>query len=119
MLVSCLPLMASTGFAADTMMNADQIKKLVAGKTITAKHNLKGFKFTVYFDKDNKTALRKQKGNTIKTSYSVKGNMHCLLWKGQDRCANIRDNKDGTYSRVNPKGKAIITWSKVTDGKNL
>ena len=118
-LIGCLPLVVTSTFAADTMLNAEQIKTLVTGKTITAKHNLKGFQFTVFFDKDSKTAFRKQKGSTTKTTYSMKGNKHCILWNGKDRCANIRDNKDGTYSRVNPKGKAVVTWSKITDGKNL
>ncbi len=118
-LASFLAFFASPIFAADTMMNADQIKQLVTGKTVTAKHNLKGFNFTVFFDADNKTAFRKQKGSTTKTTYSMNGNMHCIQWKGQNRCANIRDNKDGTYSRINPRGKAIITWSKISEGKTL
>lgn len=116
--IVCLPLIA-TNANAESMLNAEQVKELVTGKTIQAKHNIKGFKFSVYFDKDNKTAFRKQKGSTTKTSYMIKGNKHCLQWKGQNHCANIRDNKDGTWSRINPKGKAIITWSNITDGKKL
>ena len=113
-----LPLVATTA-NAESMLNADQVKKLVTGKTIQAKHNIKGFKFSVYFDKDNKTAFRKQKGNTTKTSYMFKGNKHCIHWNGQNHCANIRANKDGTWSRINPNGKAIVTWSNISDGKAL
>lgn len=113
-----LPL-AATSANAESMLNADQVKKLVTGKTIQAKHNLEGFKFSVYFDKDNKTAFRKQKGSTTKISYMFKGDKHCTQWKNQTRCANIRANKDGTWSRVNPNGKTVITWSSISDGKKL
>ena len=117
LLIGCLPLFA-TAAHADSMLNADQVKKLVTGKTMHATH-IKGFKFKVYFDTDNKTAFRAQKGSTTKTTYTMKGNKHCIFWKGEDRCAGIRDNKDGTYSRINPRGKAVVTWTKATDGKNL
>ena len=117
-LVAGLPLVA-TAANAESILNANQVKKLVTGKTIQAKHNLEGFKFSVYFDKDNKTAFRKQKGSTTKINYMFKGDKHCTQWKDQIRCANIRANKDGTWSRINSSGKTVITWSSISDGKKL
>jgi len=104
---------------ADEFLNADKIKALITGNTIEAKHLLKGFKFKVYFDNDGKTALRNQKGNSQKTSYSFERNLHCIYWAGKDRCANIKDNGDGTYTRVMSNGKKVVKWTKITKGKTL
>ena len=104
---------------AGDFMKADQIKTLVADKTVHAHHVVKDFDFAVYFDADGKTAHRKQNGETTQTTYSFEGDQHCIEWKGKNRCANIRDNGDGTYSRINPKGKEVVKWVKIEGGKHL
>lgn len=97
----------------------DKLAGLVVDKTIRAKHLKKGFEFSVYFDKDGKTAYRKQGGDVTQTTYRIEGNKHCLHWKGKDRCAQILDNGDGTYVRVNKKGKQVVMWTKIESSKNL
>ena len=112
-------LLSTTAVMAADFLKADKIKSLVSGKTIHAKHLKKGFTFTVFFDTDGKTAFRKQAGKTTKTTYKIVGDTHCIFWKGSDRCANIIDNGNGTYSRVNVGGKKIVDWTKIENGKNL
>lgn len=97
----------------------EQIEALVIGKTVHARHLKKGFEFTVYFDPDGSTAVRKQAGEIIKTTYRIEANKHCLLWKGRDRCAGIFDNGDGTYDRVNQNGIHIVKWTKIVSGEEL
>ncbi len=118
-LTAAVGLALATGISAAGELSGGQIQKLVAGKTIHAKHLIRGFEFDVYFDPDGKTALRKQGGTVSTTSYKIKGNKHCLFWKGKNRCATIQDNGDGTYTRINPRGKAVIKWTKVSSGKTL
>ena len=108
----------TTPVLADDFLDADAIKALISGKTITAEHK-RGFTFKVYFDADGETAIRQQDGDETETTYKFKGNRHCIFWKGRDRCANIRDNGDGTYARVNRSGKVPVTWVEITDGKDL
>lgn len=109
----------STQVQAGDMVPGDKLSSLVMGKTIRAKHLKKGFEFSIYFDKDGKTAFRKQGSDITQTTYRIDGNQHCIFWKGKDRCAQLLDNGDGTYSRVNKKGKQVVKWMKLEDGKKL
>lgn len=113
----CLLFVVSQTVLADDYMGADKIKDLISGKTIYAKHLKRNFTFKVFFDVDGETALRTDFGKTKKTKYEFKGNKHCIYWKGKNRCANILDNGDGTYTRVNKKGKKMIMWTKIIEGK--
>ncbi len=107
--------------SAETYLSASKIKELISGNTIDAEHLKKGFSFKVFFDKDGKTAIRNQKGNSKTISYKYEGDKdkHCIHWAGKDRCAKILDNGDGTYTRINPKGKKIVKWTKINKGKTL
>ena len=105
--------------SAEDFMDADAIKALVTGKTIHALHLKKDFEFKVFFDPDGETAYRSQGGEVTETTYKFVGNKHCIYWKEKDRCANILDNGDGTYTRVNKKGKKIVKWTKFEDGKTF
>ena len=105
---------------AENYLDNNKIKELVTGKTIYSKHLKKDFDFSAYFDADGKTAIRKKRnGDIVKTSYSIEGNKHCMQWKGKNRCARIIDNGDGTYTRVNKKGKKIIKWLKFEAGNKV
>jgi len=101
---------------ADDFMGADAVKALVVGSTIQAQHLKKDFEFSVHFHTDGKTATRERDGDSVDTTYKFKGDKHCIYWNGKDRCANILDNGDGTYTRVNKKGKHVVKWTKVTPG---
>lgn len=104
---------------AENFVPADKLSGLIINKTVHAKHLKKGFEFSVYFDKDGKTAFRKQGSDVTQTTYKIDGDKHCIFWKGKDRCAQILDNGDGTYTRVNKKGKQIVKWTRLEDGKKL
>jgi len=104
---------------AGETLSVDKVKSLIIGNTIYANHLKKEFEFKVYFDVDGVTAYRKQDGDAVKTTYKFEGNKHCIYWKDKDRCANILDNGDGTYNRVNPNGKSFVKWNKVVKGKDL
>lgn len=54
----------------------------------------------------------------METTYGFVGDQHCLLWKGKNRCAKVIDNGNGTYTRINNKGKPIIKWNKIVEGKD-
>ena len=104
---------------AEEYMGADAVKALVVGNTISATHLKKGFDFKVYFDADGETAHRQQDGSTTITTYKFDGDKLCIHWKGSDRCANILDNGDSTYTRVLDDGKRVVKWTKITKGKDL
>lgn len=117
-IIAAMLLVLSPVMAGENM-SADQIKALIAGKSMHAEHMIKDFEFDLYFDADGETAHRSQGGDTTKTTYKFKGDKHCIFWKGANRCAFIRDNGDGTYSRVNGRDKEIIKWSNIVDGNKL
>ena len=109
----------STQATAEDFMSEEAVKALVVGNTIHATHLKKDFEFKVYFSDDGKTAIREQGGDSAETTYEFKGDKHCIFWKEKNRCANILDNGDGTYTRVNKKGKKIVKWTKIIKGKHL
>ena len=112
-------LFISASTVAEDYMGEEAVKALVVGNTIHAEHLKKDFEFKVYFDADGKTAIREQGGDSAETTYEFKGNKHCIFWKEKNRCANILDNGDGTYFRVNKNAKKIIKWNKIVKGNDL
>ena len=117
--VGFMLLFASGQVLAEKYLTADEVKSLVVGNTMHAEHLKKDFEFSIHFDADGNTAFRKQFDETIQTSYKLQGDKHCIFWKGADRCANILDNGDGTYTRVNKNGNHMVKWTKVVKGKDL
>ena len=111
--------LAAAPASAGNLLTAEQITGLVKGNTVHANHLKKGFNFSVYFDSDGKTAIRKQNGEETETTYHIADDKHCIYWNGKDRCASVRDNGDGTYTRVNANGKDIVAWKKIVSGKDL
>ena len=119
LLFSGLLLTVGSVVNAEEFLSQDEVKNLVMGKTIHATHLKRDFDFIVYFDKDGKTAFRKQDNETTKTTYSIKDNKHCIFWNGEDRCANILKNEDGSYTRVTPNGRKVVKWLKFNEGNKL
>jgi len=109
----------TTPALAGDFLDAAAIKALISGNTVHSEHLKRGFEFKVYFDADGETAIRQQHGDDTETTYKFKGDKHCIHWKGKDRCAKIRDNGDGSYDRVNKKGKVNVKWLKIAEGKDL
>ncbi len=104
---------------AENFLTDAQIESLVKGKTVSAKHLKKGFSFKVYFDDGSETAYRTDGDEIVETRYRIEGGRHCIHWKNKDRCARIRDNGDGSYTRVNQKGRDVVLWTGFVDGKEL
>ena len=119
--IIALVFMVSASFQASAgkVLSADEIKTLIAGKTVHAKHEKKGFSFSIYFAEDG-SAIRKWKdGELQKGKYLFKDNMHCINVGGGDKCATIEANGDGSHKRLKNGKKHVITWTKIVDGKNL
>ena len=112
-------LMAASSVFAGEKLDDAKIKALITGKTVHGENTKRNTKFMIYFDKDGKTAIRKGPKKTRTAQYSIKNNMQCFQRKKKERCASIQDNGDGTYSRINNKGKSIVKWTKVEDGKKF
>ena len=104
---------------AENYLSNEQIKELVSGNTMYAQHLKRDFEFKVYFDADGITALRQEDYDVVKTTYKIKDDKHCIFWNGEDRCAKILDNGDGSYTRVAPNGRHVVLWKKSVKGKDL
>ncbi|TNF92531.1 MAG: hypothetical protein EP297_13235 [Gammaproteobacteria bacterium] len=120
-IITTFILMIGISFQANAgnVLSADEIKALITGKTVHAKHEKKGFTFSAYFAEDG-SAIRKWKGGELQDGkYSFKDNMHCINVGGGDKCATIEDNGDGTYKRLKGGKKHFITWQRIVDGKDL
>lgn len=103
--------------AGDTM-TSDQIKKLIAGKTVHSKQIIKGFDFKVYFTADGKVT-REWKGKIQEGTYSFDGNKHCINLGQGDQCGTIVSNGDGTYKRLKNGKRHVIDWLKFEEGKHI
>lgn len=98
---------------AEKMLSGDEIKALVTGKTtyVTAPN---GRKFRQVFNADGSS----ERDNGQKSEWHVDGDKHCNTAAVNALCANIRDNGDGTYSRVFD-GKPVVDWTKIVEGKDF
>ena len=106
---------------AGKVLSPDELKALITGKTVHAKHEKKGFNFSVYFNADG-SAVRKWKGDKIQEGkWFFKDNLHCINVGGGDKCATMEDNGDGTYKRLKggDSSKHFISWTKIVDGKDF
>ena len=79
----------------------------------------KDFEFKIYFADSSKALRTKKSGEIVETTHRIDGDKHCIHWRGKDRCAKIRNNGDGTYSRINKKGKEVVKWLKLESGKTF
>ncbi len=107
-------------FAGETL-TPDQIKALIVGNTVHAKHLKKGFNFSVYFAEDGSVIRKWKKGRLQDGTFFFKNGLHCINVGKGDKCASLVDNSDGTYKRLK-KGKAnkhFITWVRIVEGKDL
>lgn len=116
-LISLLLFSLSQMTMAGDTLSGDKIKTLISGKTLSAEH-IKGFKFKVYFDGKGHY-VRNKDGNITEGTFTIKDSQHCVNVGGNDKCATIVDNGDGTYKRMKNGKKHFITWSNITAGKHL
>jgi hypothetical protein len=118
LLVGFSALAARHAVSAETMLGADEVKQLISGKTVSAESLSQGSTFQVYFAPDGK-AVRNHNGRLEQASWRVNGAAeHCLALKSGEYCAAIRNNGDGTYTRM-VDGVAKIVWTRFVDGKTF
>jgi Zn/Cd-binding protein ZinT len=121
--ITTLIFMASPVFAGD-FMSADEVKALISGKTTYGKGLKKDFTVVTYFAADG-TMDGTKDGNRRKGKWSVKGNgKQCVEFDdGKNNCRYIKDNGDGTYSKVKVKGSGkeipTVLWESIKDGNTV
>jgi len=112
-----LTLLAGGSAVAGDKMSAEAVTKLISGNTVHVVRNKDGVEFKMYFSAEG-VAQRLIQGKVKYGSWEVKPNgKHCINMGGKDKCAAVQDNGDGTYSRLNKRGKATVTWKKFENGK--
>lgn len=116
--LTTLGLLATPLHAAEKMLTAEEINKLIVGNTIHSEVLGSGKTFKVYFEANGKYT-RVQGGEVTDSTYRTNADgTHCINFKGSDYCATIRDNGDGTFTRIEG-GKPKIKWTRVVSGKDL
>lgn len=100
---------------AEKMLSGDEIKALITNKTIDVSLPNGSQKWRQYYAADG-SSLR---NNGQKSEWNIDGNKHCNTAAVNNPCVGIRDNGDGTYSRVNDNGDAVVNWIKIVDGKDF
>jgi len=117
-------LAAGTAFAGRfsvDYLKADQVKKLFSGKTVTGSDLEKGSAFTRYYD-PNGTVLNDAQGYKSTGKWRVEGSgAHCVTWdnEGEEQCLHIKDNGDGTYTKIrnkNIKKIPVVEYQGFKDG---
>lgn len=118
-------LLGSQVASADDYMSADSVKALVSGKTFDGIHLKKDYTYRAYAAPDGQVTQVKSNGDRKTGKWSVLPNgKQCIEWDNTDirKCFHIRDNGDGSYTKVKLKGDKVIPllrWSNFTDGNGL
>lgn len=100
---------------AEKMLSGDEIKALITNKTVDVSLPNGSKKWRQHFAADGSSA----RDNGQKSEWNIDGDKHCNTAASNAPCAGIRDNGDGTYSRVNDSGEAVVNWTKIVDGKDF
>jgi hypothetical protein len=98
---------------AAKVLSGDEVRALITNKTVTVTAN--SGQWRQYFAADGSSA----RDNGKMSTWSVEGDKHCNTAAASFPCASIRDNGDGTYARIKDNSDAIVTWSKIVDGKGF
>lgn len=107
-------------FAGD-FMSADKVKALLSGKTVVGKGLKKNFTVTTYFAPDG-TMTGNKNGNQRKGMWRVESDgLQCVEFDdGASNCRYIKDNGDGTYTKIKVKGDGdeieTVLWESIQDG---
>jgi hypothetical protein len=110
---------------AGTYMSADEVKNVIVGKSANGVHLKKDFAYRIYFAPDGALHQIKENGVEKKGQWSVTNDgKHCVEWdnSGVRKCFPVRDDGDGTYTKVKLKGNRVIEilrWSDFQDGDAL
>ncbi len=110
-----LMLAPGLSFADNKVLNGDEIKALITGKTVHVTRKNDGAQWKIFFDVNGK-AISSQSGEG---TWDINGsNEHCNSGVNLN-CAKISDNGDGTYSRLKPNGDIAVIWTKIVNGKDM
>ena len=100
---------------AEKMLSGDDIKALITNKTIDVSLPNGSKKWRQYYAADGSSA----RDNGQKSEWNIDGDKHCNTAATDYPCVGIRDNGDGTYSRVKDNGGAVVNWTKFVEGKDF
>ncbi|MDP3421416.1 MAG: hypothetical protein Q8S10_10860 [Thiobacillus sp.] len=98
---------------AGKVLSGDEIKALVANKTITVVLSSSN-QWRQYFSADGSS----KRDNGENSTWYVENDKHCNT-AAKLLCAAVQENGDGTYSRLKPDGGPAVTWTKIVDGKDF
>jgi len=98
-------------------LSADQVHKLIVGKTIQA-ISQEGTNFRVYFDPDGQRLALESDGEYALPWRILPDGTQCVTTGTGDDCAHVLRNFDGTYSRMRD-GQAVTRWLKISPSKDL
>ena len=123
MLVASLSFLTTSVFAGP-FMSAEEITTLVSGKTVSGKGLKKDFTVRTYFKADG-TMDGQKNGNKRSGKWHVNDDdMMCIEFDdGAGNCRYIKDNGDGTYSKVKVKGSGkmipVLLYESIDDGNTM
>lgn len=104
------------GSRAQTPLSSEELRSLMAGKTVQFHHAVTGRRGQTYFDPDG-TALVGDENLVVAGTWRMGGkDTHCVALDGRESCARVQSNPDGTYS-VLANNRTVMTWFAVSAGK--
>jgi YD repeat-containing protein len=98
-------------------LGADELKTLIAGKTIEAQ-NPDGTTYRVYFDPNGQRLARQGNGEYALPWYIREDGTHCVTTQTGDDCARVARNADGSHTRYRD-GQVVVRWLRILPGKEL
>lgn len=111
---------------AEEFLTADQIKQLVSGKTVTAKHLKRDVDLVTFFSSDGQV-FGLANGNKRKGKWwTDEKNQQCIKWDHKEKtfCRGIKAMGDGTYQKIKFKKKRkkkipVVQWLKFEEGNKI
>ena len=114
-LLCVLAVTSGASFADQKIVDADTIKALITGKTVSVTHERSGNEWKMYFSPEGKSI--RDNGDEADWRINSEG-QHCNTGVPLE-CAKVADLGNGTYARIKPNGDIAVIWTKIEDGKHL
>lgn len=113
---------AATTLQAQTkdLLDSVQLTALLSGNTTHSEHLGTGKKYLAFHDSNGKWVLKREDGAVFFGTWTVNpdGSYCAIIQNVAGKCARIRKNPDGTYTRI-VDGAPMFKWTKVTAGKGF
>lgn len=98
----------ASAMAADRVMSAEEVKKLISGNTVRVTATGNGNQWSIFFAPDGKGYEAK---DVARGTWEVKDDGdHCASW-AMLKCGKITDIGDGKYARIKPNGARVVIWT--------